>query len=135
MKARRVKLMGAWALALLVPTLAAAADPKDLAGSPKSVAVEPAESGLVGRRATAQLLATATYADGGLRDLTRALEWVSLNPEVAVVTRKGRVVSKGNGTAIIPGVLPFHFGWAATVNALAIDNLNNIVVAGNERPS
>src|SRR5262249_47965323 len=72
-----------------------------LIGAPASVAVEPADAVLVGRRATRQLIATAAYADGTVRDLTRALEWVSLDPEVAVVSAKGQVVPKGNGTATV----------------------------------
>jgi hypothetical protein len=70
-------------------------------GTPKAVAIEQAGSTLSGRRATRQLLATATYDDGTTRDLTRALEWVSLNPEVAEVKPTGQVVPRGNGRATI----------------------------------
>ena len=54
-------------------------------------------STLIGRRATAQLIASARAADGSVQDQTRAVEWVSLNPEVAQITPKGRVVPKANG--------------------------------------
>jgi hypothetical protein len=104
MNARRTAGLGPWALAFLFASAAgaqAADDRQALVGSPKSVTVEPGESALEGRRATGQLLATATDPDGNLRDLTRVLDWVSLNPEVATVTPKGRVVPQGNGIATI----------------------------------
>ncbi len=47
------------------------------------------------------MIATATDADGSIRDVTRALEWTSLDPAVAVVSPKGRVVPRSNGTATI----------------------------------
>jgi hypothetical protein len=78
-----------------------AADQAAVIGTPTSVVVEPADSTISGRRATRQLIASATYADGSLRDLTRALEWVSLNPEIAVVNSRGHVVPKANGVATI----------------------------------
>ncbi|MEJ7638405.1 MAG: Ig-like domain-containing protein [Singulisphaera sp.] len=109
MHARRnaCRVAGAWALlvsALLVlaaDSAIAADDPAQLVGAPASVAITPAEATLSGRRATRQLIVSATYADGSARDLTRALEWVSLNPEIALVSSKGQVVPKGNGMATI----------------------------------
>ncbi len=73
----------------------------DLIGQPASVAVEPANPAVVGRRATAQLIVTAAYPDGTVRDLTHALSWSSLNPEIAAVTPKGRVVPVADGQATI----------------------------------
>jgi hypothetical protein len=70
-------------------------------GTPAELAVEPAQAGLAGPRATAQLLATGRDADGSVRDLTRAVEWVSLDPAIAVVTAKGQVIPKGNGQTTI----------------------------------
>jgi hypothetical protein len=70
-------------------------------GAPDSVAITPADATLLGRRATRQLIVSATYSDGSVRDLTRALEWSSLDPAVAIVTPKGQVIPKGNGTATI----------------------------------
>ena len=104
MNARRTAGPGAWALPLLLAATAAHGRGRRraaLIGAPARVTVEPADARLVGRRATRQLIATATYADGSVRDLTRALDWVSLNPEVATVSPKGQVVPKGNGTATI----------------------------------
>jgi hypothetical protein len=91
----------ALALAAAAAAPARAADPTDLIGTPRAVALEPAEATLIGRRATCQLLATASYPDGTTRDLTRALEWVSLDPAVAAVSAKGQVTPKGDGTATI----------------------------------
>lgn len=105
MDARRTEAIGVLACsALLVLSAGAARAGDDVAaaiGTPASVAIAPADPALQGRRATRQLIVSATYADGSVRDLTRALEWVSLNPEIAVVNRKGRVEPKGNGTATI----------------------------------
>ena len=92
-----------WVMALVLApaALAAAVDRQALIGTPTRVTVEPMDSTLVGRRATRQLIATAAYPDGSLRDLTRALEWVSLDPSVAVVSPRGAVTPRGNGTATI----------------------------------
>ena len=76
-------------------------DSAQIIGSPASVAIAPQDPTLLGRRATRQLIATGTYPDGTVRDLTRALEWVSLNPEIATVSAKGQVVPKANGSATI----------------------------------
>ena len=87
----------------IVATLAMTSSAQDnaLLGSPLKVAVEPADSSLIGKRATRQLLATASYPDGSIRDLTRVLTWSSLNPEIAIVTSKGQVIPKGEGVATI----------------------------------
>ena len=65
------------------------------------LSVLPPHSTLTGRRATAQLVATARGADGAVQDQTRSVEWASSNPSVASVTPKGRVIPKGNGTVTI----------------------------------
>ncbi len=65
------------------------------------LSIVPPQSTLTGRRATAQLLATARGADGAVQDQTRSVEWVSSNPGVATVTPRGRVIPVGNGTATI----------------------------------
>ncbi len=88
------------ALAMISPATAGDAE-VDPIGTPARVTIEPGESALVGRRATRQLLASATDADGQSRDLTRSLEWVSLDPTVAVVSAKGQVTPKGNGRATV----------------------------------
>jgi hypothetical protein len=70
-------------------------------GDPISAVISPQAPTLLGRRATSQLIVTGQYADGRVSDLTRAVEWVSLDPEVAVVSPKGQVVPMKNGTAAI----------------------------------
>jgi hypothetical protein len=78
---------------------AGAADQADSGNGVLSIL--PGQSTLNGRRATAQLVATAKGADGSVQDQTRAVEWVSSNPAIASVTPKGRVIPRGNGTATI----------------------------------
>jgi len=105
MHARHTSGPGVLALAVLLASAAAGADGADdraaLIGSPARVTLEPGGATLAGRRATRQLIATAAYPDGSTRDLTRALDWVSLNPEVATVSARGRVVPVGDGTATL----------------------------------
>ncbi len=101
---RRVARL-AWLALMVVPVAPALAAPPDdpaaLLGSPVSVVVEPGDSSLVGPRATRQLIVTGKYADGSVRDLTRALRWTSLNPEIAAVSPTGQVTPKADGPATI----------------------------------
>lgn len=76
-------------------------DASPLIGEPKSVEISPNDPVMVGHRATRQLIATATYADGTERDLTRALEWTSLDPKIAEVSATGLVVPRGDGEVVI----------------------------------
>lgn len=76
-------------------------DASPLIGAPKSVEISPNDPVMVGHRATRQLIATATYADGTERDLTRALEWTSLDPKIAEVSATGLVVPRGDGEVVI----------------------------------
>ncbi len=78
-----------------------AADPPPAPASPSAVKIEGGDFHLIGRRATRQLLATGTYADGSVRDLSRAVQWSSANPEVAIVSPRGQVVPRGDGSAIL----------------------------------
>jgi Protein of unknown function (DUF1553)/Protein of unknown function (DUF1549) len=93
----------AWLLLSASFTLEAVADdsPGQAIGTPSKVVIEPNQSTLVGQRATRQLIASATDADGSIRDLTRALTWSSLDPNVAKVSSKGQVIPLGNGKATI----------------------------------
>ncbi|WP_422926786.1 DUF1549 domain-containing protein [Singulisphaera sp. PoT] len=90
-------------LALMAPVIQAAKaeEPASKIGNPVSVTIEPQKPTIQGKRATRQLIASSREANGTERDLTRDLEWVSLNPEIATVTPKGRVVPKANGVATI----------------------------------
>ena len=96
-------VLGVAALAASVrsDTARAADRVPDTVGAPASVEIAPKDSTLVGRRATRQLILTAHDANGSVRDLTRLVEWVSLDPAIAEVSAKGRVTPKGNGTATI----------------------------------
>ena len=77
-------------------------------GSGEVLSIAPVQTRLFGRRATAQLVATGRTADGAVRDQTRAVEWVSLNPEIAQISPQGRVVPKANGAATIVARLGSH---------------------------
>jgi len=69
-----------------------------------SIQVGPERSTLVGRRSTRQLLASGAVGptgSGSTCDLTRSVEWVSLDPTVAVVSTSGQVTPKGDGSATI----------------------------------
>ena len=103
---RRLVILGLWAMG---SASAAAGDvrgdgPARGAGpAAVSITIAPQHSRLIGRRATQQLIATARLADGSVCDATRDVQWLSLDPKVATVTAKGRVVPKGNGASTIVG--------------------------------
>ncbi len=98
---RRITWLVLSAASALAPEAMADA-PGDPIGNPAKVVIEPGQSTLVGRRATRQLIASATDADGSIRDLTRALTWVSLDPTVADgLDARGRSCRSGNGKATI----------------------------------
>jgi hypothetical protein len=84
----------------------------EIAGAPlgpgQTLSALPPVSTLTGRRATAQLIASSRSAEGGVQDQTRAVEWVSLNPEVVQVSAKGQVVPKANGAGVIIARLGSH---------------------------
>ena len=77
-------------------------------GDGDPISISPQKSTLIGRRATAQLIASSRSALGGVQDQTRAVEWVSLNPEIAQITPKGQVAPKANGVATIVARLGSH---------------------------
>lgn len=70
-------------------------------GAPQAIIVEPSVVQLDGSRSTSQVLATGASIDGTLRDLTREVEWISLNPEVAEISPTGRIQPKGEGQTTI----------------------------------
>lgn len=115
-------LVGLGFLAVVAATRGADEPPKSI-GSPSSVVIEPTNATLRGARATAQLIASATDLNGAMRDLTRQVEWVSLNPEIAVVDAKGRVVPKGNGTVAI------------VARGGSVEAQTNVTVTGLDAPS
>jgi hypothetical protein len=114
--------LGLLGLLLAQPALDTRADDLPAIGSPASIRVEPVESSIPGRRETRQLIATALDPDGSERDLTRALDWVSLNPEIATVDRRGKVTPVADGAATI-------VARGGSVEAQA-----KVVVSGMDRP-
>lgn len=87
----------AWAAEGAAPASPAASV---VVGEPASLSVVPATVTLSGQRARQQLLATGHYANGEVRDLTIATEYVSNNPQVAKV-ENGVILPVGNGTCQI----------------------------------
>jgi hypothetical protein len=73
------------------------------AGAPRGgeLTISPQDAHLVGRRATAQMIASTRANDGSVHDETRAVRWQSLDPTIADVTPKGRVVPRANGIATV----------------------------------
>jgi hypothetical protein len=65
--------------------------------APVRLTIEPPATVLDGRRASAQLIVTGQYADGTLRDLTRAAAWSSADPHVISVGPGGHVEPRGDG--------------------------------------
>ncbi len=116
----RLVLMAALGLASVAMGDAPVAD---AIGTPAKVVVEPSHSTLVGRRATRQLIASATDPGGSTRDLTRLLAWTSLDPSVATVSPRGQVVPVGNGKATL-------VARGGSVEASA-----TVEVSGMERPA
>jgi hypothetical protein len=86
-----------------------------------ALSITPYNAQLIGRRATAQLIASSCAADSSVQDQTRAVQWVSLSPEVATPTTRGQILPRANGTATIVarlGSLEAH----TTVTVLGMDS-------------
>ena len=75
--------------------------PAAVQAAPEKLILEPENPTLNGRRSTRQLIVTGVFASTEIRDFTRAVEWSSLQPEVAVVNQQGLVLPVSNGTATI----------------------------------
>ncbi len=79
-----------------------AADKAAIIGQPVALQVQPASIALRGRHANQQLIVTARYADGRVRDLTALCDVSSEAADVATVVDSGFVAPRKNGqTAII----------------------------------
>jgi Protein of unknown function (DUF1549)/Protein of unknown function (DUF1553) len=88
--------------------------------SAAALTIEPLNARLIGRRATAQLIATSRAIDSSVEDQSRAVQWASLSPEVAQTTARGQILPRANGTATIVarlGSLEAH----TTVTVLGMD--------------
>ena len=58
---------------------------------PAHLNIEPSCTILDGRRASAQLIATGSYTDDTVRDLTREGSWSSSDPAIVMVQPGGRI--------------------------------------------
>lgn len=114
-------------LAAVAIMLSLGADAPATNTGPTSLTIESGATVLVGRRASAQLVATGRYADGSTRDLTHEAEWVSVAPSVVAVDANGYATPKGDGRGEVvarlgsvearvtievrqaAGALPIHF--------------------------
>ncbi len=85
-----------------------------------ALVVAPLHSKLVGGRAVAQLLATIDEGTATCRDATREVEWISMDPAIAIISASGRVTPRGNGTARIVARLG-SYEAAASVDVVALD--------------
>jgi len=74
--------------------------PAVVAGNPESLMLEPAGFTLISKRVRQQLLVTAKYKSGELRDLTAVAEYSSSNPKVIRI-EAGVALPVGDGTARI----------------------------------
>jgi hypothetical protein len=84
------------------PPLAKAADAQlPSPGDVKTLAIHPAKVTLVGADSAAQLVVTATLADGRLVDLTHDVKYVVADRKSAAVLETGRVLPQTNGTTEI----------------------------------
>ena len=88
--------------------LAAADAPLPESGQVKSLAVHPAKVSLTGSDDAAQLVVTATLADGRLFDLTPFATYAVADGKTATVTPAGRVVPKANGATEIAVAFAGH---------------------------
>ena len=88
--------------ALLVAALALMTAPsRSQAADVKSVTVHPAKVALAGSDDAAQLVVTATLADGRLADLTHAATYAVADGKAAAILSGGRVMPRSNGTTDI----------------------------------
>src|SRR5689334_16421434 len=88
-------------LASLSPALRAADAPLPSPGDVKALAIHPAKVGLIGSDAAAQLVVTATLADGREVDLTHSVKYTVADGKAATVLTTGRVLPRANGTTEI----------------------------------
>ncbi|MBM3981178.1 MAG: DUF1553 domain-containing protein [Planctomycetes bacterium] len=107
------------ALVAFNSTRARAADinPADV----KSVSVHPAKVSLTGSDDAAQLIVTATLANGQLADLTDEAKYAVTDGKSAVVLSGGRVVPRGNGASEIV----ITFGAHSAKVPLAVKNVGD----------
>lgn len=76
-------------------------------GQPKSIEITPATIQLIGPRGRQQLNTTGHYSDDQVSDLTRATQWESSNPEVAIV-ENNVVLARSNGQTTLTAQVGSH---------------------------
>jgi hypothetical protein len=81
------------------PTPAVNAAPKGPAL--QSLVIDPNDVTLVGAQARQAFIVMGQFSDGGLRDLTRAAKFRSLQPDVVQVSAEGVVTAVGDGVATV----------------------------------
>jgi hypothetical protein len=86
------------------------------------ISVVPRESQIIGRRATQQLIATGRAPDNSNVDLTRDVDWTSSNPEVAVVSARGQVTPKRDGTTTIIARSSLSASATVTVAGMKVES-------------
>ena len=64
---------------------------------PDRLGIEPPATVLDGRRAMAQLIATAYDPHGAVRDVTSEVRWTSSDPAIVTVPPGGRIEARGDG--------------------------------------
>src|SRR5215471_12494323 len=82
-------------------SLRAADAPLPSPGEVKSLAIHPEKIGLIGADSAAQLVVTATLADGRQVDLTHDVKYAVGDGKSAAVLSTGRVLPRANGTTEI----------------------------------
>ncbi|GIW86884.1 MAG: surface protein [Isosphaeraceae bacterium] len=99
MTRRDLTFLGLFGLCLGLTADRVSAEEGVAAVEPVALRVEPGESAISGRRETRQLIASAVGQDNSVWDVTRSVEWVSLDPEIATVDSAGKVRPVANGLA------------------------------------
>ncbi|MFN4258244.1 MAG: DUF1549 domain-containing protein [Gemmataceae bacterium] len=97
----------------IVSALAAETPPKAA-----KLSVEPAQVILSHAGARQQLLVSGELADGSIRDLTRAVRYVSSDPAIAAVDARGIVTPKGNGETTLQVIGDMTVTVAVTVQSV-----------------
>jgi hypothetical protein len=87
--------------ASLLPAPAFGQDSLPKPADVKAVAIHPAKVSLVGIEDSAQLVVTATLADGRLQDVTGDVQYTVAGGKAASVTSAGRVIPRANATTEI----------------------------------
>jgi hypothetical protein len=72
-----------------------------LIGQPKALQVQPSAITLTGPRALQQLVVSATYADGSVRDLSAVCDYRVESPAVASVSPDGLLTPRGDGETVL----------------------------------